>query len=945
MAGFFNLPSSRATTKRDMKLLQKAQKPTPTANTVSLKGTTKMIDRIESIMTLVKAKFAGKEDELILIQEEEQLVQYIDKCIENNMISIDTETTGLDPILNQLVGICIYTPGMKAAYIPVNHISYITEVRCDGQLPVEFIREQFQRLVDENVRTVWFNAPFDIRFLGNHIGVWFMNPYFDTSIASRVLNSNEPPGQKSLKALHKKYCWGNRGEALTFGKLFDDVPFNLVPISAAYLYAASDAIYTYELYQFQAQYLEPTGKYYHERHMEDLSYVFFEIEMKSMPTFISMEQTGVTIDYEHAKKISERYHALKVEMQKKLDLAVAPYQDLFDDYRRLHPDCRLTEPINFESTIQLAIVLYDILKIPPVDKKNPRATGADILQKIDHPICKAVLDNRAFNKVISTYIDKLPALASEYPDKRIHCKFNQYGADCITGDSLILTDTGYIRIDSLFDGTEHNGEFYPCNVTVTNINLESESASYKIVFYDTDTIKITLRGGYSFEGTPNHPVICLNENTLDFKKLDEMTIGDIVAIPYGYDIFPTEYVPTELKINSNHEYQVPETLDEEFAEFLGMYHADGTVRDDMSHYTVTLWNKNDDVIKRFKYLVKKLFGIDCKECERGGTIGTYFNSTSFRCLSKYLIRGARNKHIPDDVMKSPKSVIAAYIKGMTLDSSFDRKRQRLSMTIADKVSHDFIKQYLLNIGILSGSCIYEYDASKDHAGNEVDAKNMYRLCVVGDMYKRFLDNIGVIESKKILIADNYKKSQYLSDGKYYYAYITKIEHSKNTVYDLTVPNTHSFIANGVINHNTGRVTSDQPNLQNIPSNPFTLSDGTKIDSGHDVRQLFRATEGYVLMSCDYSGQEVRLTAHMSHDRKMIQAYIDGKDVYSEIASLAFNVPYEDCCEHRADGTPYPEGKKRRGESKKIVLGRHIIAPVYGDICRKVGERICSAVCN
>ena len=134
------------------------------------------------------------------------------------------------------------------------------------------------------------------------------------------------------------------------------------------------------------------------------------------------------------------------------------------------------------------------------------------------------------------------------------------------------------------------------------------------------------------------------------------------------------------------------------------------------------------------------------------------------------------------------------------------------------------------------------------------------------------------------------------------------------------------------------------NLQQIPSRPFVLSDGTEIDSGHDVRQLFTASPNHVLLSCDYSGQEVRVTAHLSQDEKLIQAYRDGKDPYCEIASLAYNVPYEECTEYRKDGTANPAGKKRRGEAKRIVLGRHIIAPVYSDICRKVCEPYYSGVC-
>lgn len=69
-------------------------------------------------------------------------------------------------------------------------------------------------------------------------------------------------------------------------------------------------------------------------------------------------------------------------------------------------------------------------------------------------------------------------------------------------------------------------------------------------------------------------------------------------------------------------------------------------------------------------------------------------------------------------------------------------------------------------------------------------------------------------------------------------------------------------------------------------------------------------------------QEPRLTAHVSNDPKMIQAFKDGKDIYASIASVAFGVPYEKCLEFHPETHEYQkDGKKRRGEAKTIVLGR------------------------
>ena len=110
------------------------------------------------------------------------------------------------------------------------------------------------------------------------------------------------------------------------------------------------------------------------------------------------------------------------------------------------------------------------------------------------------------------------------------------------------------------------------------------------------------------------------------------------------------------------------------------------------------------------------------------------------------------------------------------------------------------------------------------------------------------------------------------------------------------------------------------NLQNIPSH------------NKEIRQMFKAKDGYVLIGGDYSQQEPRLTAHCSNDEKMKESYHQGKDIYATIASLAFDKPYEECKEFREDGTVNPEGKERRSQAKAIVLG-----VTYGKGIPAIGE--------
>jgi len=111
---------------------------------------------------------------------------------------------------------------------------------------------------------------------------------------------------------------------------------------------------------------------------------------------------------------------------------------------------------------------------------------------------------------------------------------------------------------------------------------------------------------------------------------------------------------------------------------------------------------------------------------------------------------------------------------------------------------------------------------------------------------------------------------------------------------------------------TLRFSSSDPNLQNIPS------------KNKEIRRMFSATEGYVLIGSDYSQQEPRVLAHVSEDEEMIRAYLEGKDLYAWVASVVYKVPYEECLEfHPVTGEKTAGGKKRRDSMKSVVLGFNV----------------------
>nr|DAG18799.1 MAG TPA: DNA polymerase [Caudoviricetes sp.] len=425
MAGLFTVPQ-RAGRAGDSAIAKKA-KSKARKSTVTVKGGGGIFERINTIRAVVLKNLGKYQDEYIVIQDEDTLDKYISSCIVNNVISIDTETTGLDPIADEIVGICIYTPGEKAAYIPLNHISFVTNMKVENQLPVHFVREQFQRIADAAIDIIMFNACFDARFMKNQVGVR-LKCTWDCYLAARLLNENEGAGNNGLKALYNKYVLDGKGDAFKFDDLFKGISFAYVPISVGYLYAAHDAIITYEYYLFQKPFLTYDDSVCIKHGLVDVAHVFHEIEMPCIEVVADMEDTGVAFDFDYAKELSEKYHAELENKIKDFYELCNMYSDDIAQYRANNPNCKLSDPINIDSPTQLAILLYDIIGVDPVDNNSPRGTAEDILLKMKLPICDAVLAYRGVNKLINTYIDKLPGCANP-KDNRIHCKFNQYGAD------------------------------------------------------------------------------------------------------------------------------------------------------------------------------------------------------------------------------------------------------------------------------------------------------------------------------------------------------------------------------------------------------------------------------------------------------------------------------------------------------------------------------------
>ena len=393
-------------------------------------------DKLSVIESEVNRILGRYKEDTIVITSKDEFKEYIDASISNNIIAIDTETNNsLDPITCKLMGACIYTPGKKQAYIPVNHVDKNTGERLPNQLLETDIAEQFNRLMSTNI--VMHNAKFDIEVIHCTCDCDLV-AYWDTELAARILDENEKAALKEQYRLHID----STQEKYSIEHLFKNILYEFVPPELFALYAATDPYITYKLYEWQKSQFDKPGN-------ENLLSLFFNVEMPCVPVTVSMELLGVSIDKEYANRLSAKYHKMCDAVDKKISIELLKYKDIIDSWRKtssanikeknIKPNKegiytfkkskneQLQEPPQVNSPTQLAILLYDVLNVPVIDKKTPRGTGEEILTKIDLPLCKLILEKRGLEKLIGTYIDKLPACVNSQ-DGRLHAHFNQLGA-------------------------------------------------------------------------------------------------------------------------------------------------------------------------------------------------------------------------------------------------------------------------------------------------------------------------------------------------------------------------------------------------------------------------------------------------------------------------------------------------------------------------------------
>jgi len=326
------------------------------------------------------------------VTSKEQLNTWIQKITSASLTCIDTETTGLDPMRSQLVGISLSVEAGQACYIPLKHST--NEDQLDRAETLETLRSWLE---DPQAPKLGQNLKFDWHILANH-GIMLRGIVHDTLLQSYVYESHRSHDMDSLAQRHLGV------KTITFeevcGKGASQIGFDQVDIATATQYAAEDADITLRLHQHLWPMIEAD---------QQLRYVYQAIEIPTMLVLARMERNGILID---STKLGQQGQVIGMRL---LDLE-----------KEIH--ALAGQPFNIQSPKQIGEILFQVKNLPVI-KKTPGgapSTDEEVLQKLseNYPLPARILDYRSLAKLQSTYVEKLPRMADSKTG-RVHTNYAQ----------------------------------------------------------------------------------------------------------------------------------------------------------------------------------------------------------------------------------------------------------------------------------------------------------------------------------------------------------------------------------------------------------------------------------------------------------------------------------------------------------------------------------------
>lgn len=324
-----------------------------------------------------------------LIETKEQRTSLIEKLTKQTSVCFDTETTGVDVMVAELVGLSFCFAQGEAYYVTLP----VDNAECKA------ILNEFKSFFENNeIEKIGHNIKFDLQMIHSY-GVELKGTLFDTMVAHYLIQPELRHSMDYLAEIYLKYetihyidLVGKNGK--------NQLPIRMVDLNLLSDYACEDADITFQLKQILEK----------ELAQNNLEKLFFEMEMPLMNVLAIVERNGVRIDTQALKQTSETLTAEMLTIEKEI-IEMAGVQ------------------FNVGSPMQVGEILFEKLKLDEKAKKTKTgqySTSEDILEKIrsKHPIVGKILDYRGLKKLLSTYIDALPQMVNPKTGK-IHTSYNQ----------------------------------------------------------------------------------------------------------------------------------------------------------------------------------------------------------------------------------------------------------------------------------------------------------------------------------------------------------------------------------------------------------------------------------------------------------------------------------------------------------------------------------------
>ncbi|SDL04305.1 DNA polymerase I [Paracoccus chinensis] len=342
----------------------------------------------------------------VTIRDMDTLRQWLDAIAQKGMVAVDTETTSLDEMQAELVGVSLCPEVGMAAYIPLGHVEGTADLfgggaRSEGQIPMEEALAALKPVLeDPAILKILHNAKYDWKILARY-GIR-MSPVDDTMLLSYALNAAlHNHGMDELAQTYIGHRCQPIKELIGSGK--NQITFAQVPIDKATRYAAEDAEVTWRLWQHFKPQL-PAAQ---------VTTVYETLERPMIEVLAGMEMAGVRIDSDHLRAMSGAFAQKMAQLE--------------DEAHTL-----AGTKFNLGSTKQLGDILFNQMGLAgtKAGKSGALSTSADVLEDFaaeGHELPARILDWRGISKLKSTYTDALPT--SVNPETgRVHTSYSIAGA-------------------------------------------------------------------------------------------------------------------------------------------------------------------------------------------------------------------------------------------------------------------------------------------------------------------------------------------------------------------------------------------------------------------------------------------------------------------------------------------------------------------------------------